>query len=281
MKEMKIMLNENIFRCPVCENPLFLSDKTYRCKNNHCFDLAKSGYVNLLLSNQMNAKNPGDNKLMVNARRDFLSKDYYLPLRECVCECATRHCPQNAVVLDAGCGEGYYTDGICNALLQKQTQFILGGVDISKNALAVAAKRNQCAKFAVGSVFHLPVADNKCDLLITMFAPYCGEEYRRILKPNAVMIMAIPDQRHLWQLKQAVYKTPYLNEVKDFDLDGFTLLENIPISYKIANDNNTDIANLFKMTPYYYKTGIEEQKVIDKLEKLETEVAFRVLIYRK
>ena len=38
----------NILICPVCKNELFFENKTAKCENNHCFDLAKEGYVNLL-----------------------------------------------------------------------------------------------------------------------------------------------------------------------------------------------------------------------------------------
>ena len=40
------------FCCPVCGEKLEISGKSYVCSNGHCFDLAKSGYVNLLLSKQ-------------------------------------------------------------------------------------------------------------------------------------------------------------------------------------------------------------------------------------
>ena len=36
--------------------------------------------------------------------------------------------------------------------------------------------------------------------------------------------MAIPGEEHLWELKKAVYETPYKNEVRDYPLDGFEFL---------------------------------------------------------
>ena len=65
--------------CPVCGLPLTLEAKTYRCEKNHCFDCAKSGYVNLLPP-APGGKRHGDDKLMVKARTDFLDKGYYDPL---------------------------------------------------------------------------------------------------------------------------------------------------------------------------------------------------------
>ncbi len=42
-----------------------------------------------------------------------------------------------------------------------------------------------------------------------------------------------------------------------------------------------DAENLFKMTPYYYKTGAEDQKKLPGLGELTTEVQFALSVYRK
>ena len=61
--------------CPVCGGALEKRAGAYRCQKNHSFDIAKSGYVNLLLNSSQG--HHGDDKLMVRARRDFLDKGYY------------------------------------------------------------------------------------------------------------------------------------------------------------------------------------------------------------
>lgn len=63
--------------CPKCKEKLEKIEKNYVCKNGHTYDIAKSGYVNLLLDNQKHSKNPGDDKDMVISRKKFLEKDYY------------------------------------------------------------------------------------------------------------------------------------------------------------------------------------------------------------
>lgn len=75
------MLN---FCCPVCKEELKLDGRTYRCINNHCFDCAKQGYVNLLQSNKSKSKRHGDDKLMIEARTEFLNTDSYKPLQAAV-----------------------------------------------------------------------------------------------------------------------------------------------------------------------------------------------------
>lgn len=263
--------------CPKCKEKLNIEGRSYICPNKHCFDTAKSGYVNLLLANQMNSALPGDNKLMVQARKAFLDKGYYFPLAEKLCETVSRYAFDKCRILDAGCGEGYYTEKVASACPYAE----IVGIDISKNAADYAARRTKSVKFAVASVFHLPVADESCDIVSTLFAPYCGEEFLRVLKNGGVMVMVIPSERHLWQLKCAVYDEPYLNEVKDFALDGFELLSRETVTGEITLPCTEDITALFSMTPYYYKTGIEGQQRLSRLETLTTEIGFEVLAYKK
>ena len=90
------------FICPVCALPLELYDRVYRCDNNHCFDKSKYGYVNLLRSNSSSAKRHGDDRLMIRARRDFLSKGYYSFLLDGLCDICAEYAPANALLIDAG-----------------------------------------------------------------------------------------------------------------------------------------------------------------------------------
>ena len=275
-------MNAHTHICPKCGCKLNLDGNSYRCENRHTYDRARSGYVNFLLSEQMNSKLPGDNKLMVNARKSFLSKGYYGKLMETFCEAVKKYAPENAVILDAGCGEGYYTVNMAKAV---PDSFIMG-TDISKTAVDSAAKRAKAENasnllFSVSSVFHLPVETCSCHMLTTLFAPFCADEFLRVLVPEGIMIMVIPSERHLIQLKEAVYDEPYLNEVKDFELEGFVLKEHINTADRIRLDSTEDILNLFSMTPYYYKTGEDGHKKLSALSELETEIGFEILIYGK
>ena len=96
----------SILICPVCGGNLEKTEHSYVCVKGHSFDIARSGYVNLLLSKHMGKTVHGDNKLMVNARREFLEKGYYAPLMNALCDKAEEFF-QGKVLLDAGCGEGY------------------------------------------------------------------------------------------------------------------------------------------------------------------------------
>ena len=147
--------------------------------------------------------------------------------------------------------------------------------------MKAAAKWQKDGDFSVASIFDIPVKDESVDCLINVFAPMVEGEFARVLKKDGVRIMVIPAERHLWQLKCAVYDEPYLNEVKDFSLDGFELLSRKTVADEITLPCSEDIEALFSMTPYYYKTGVEGQQRLSRLETLTTEIGFEVLAYRK
>lgn len=254
----------------------------YRCESNHCFDRAKSGYVNLLVDNQKNSKLPGDNKLMVDARNSFLSKEYYAPLLNALSATLCSHIANtNCIILDVGCGEGYYTTGLFRYLEAQGKSVQLSGIDISKLAIEKAAKRCHQLSFVVASAFHLPIKSRGCDILLNLFAPYCNEEFLRVLKDDGLLIMVIPSENHLWELKEAVYSLPYKNAPKGYGLDGFTLIENSVIKDKILVDNSDDLQALFTMTPYYYKTSKEDFGRLRLISKLDISVEFEILVYKK
>ena len=59
------------------------------------------------------------------------------------------------------------------------------------------------------------------------------------------------------------------------------LIEEIKIGKTIEISPNEDLINLFKMTPYYYKTGVEDQKKTENLNSLSVKAEFGIRIYRK
>ena len=125
----------SILTCPVCAYALTVRDRVASCRSGHAFDLAKEGYLNLLLPTQRRSRFPGDAPELCRARRAFLSAGYYAPLREFV---ADRLCGD--VVLDACCGEGYYTSAF--AARGHETY----GFDIARDAVRLAAKADKRLK---------------------------------------------------------------------------------------------------------------------------------------
>ncbi len=269
------------FICPVCGGELNGDLKGLSCRQNHHFDRAKSGYVNLLLKNQPKARRHGDDKLMLVSRRDFLNKGYYRPLLDAVCETIGEYASDRMKILDAGCGECYFTASIYGYLVKNGIEAEVLAVDISKDALVLGAKRSRELELAVASVFRLPVRGESCDMLFSVFAPFGPEEFCRVLKKGGVMIRVIPLERHLWSLKRAVYDEPYVNRVDRSVPDGFELVKSREVRGAIRLPCGEDIENVFRMTPYYYKTGEKDQKKLQELHELDTEIEFGIEVYRK
>ena len=162
----------SLFRCPVCEAPLARGARAYVCPSGHSYDLAREGYAYLLPPNQKHSAAPGDDRRMAQARRDFLSKGYYELLLNTLCCQILSLCGESPVILDAGCGEGYYTAGIFQALEAAGKSPRMAGTDISKFILRSAAKRERGVEFAVASSYRLPLADGAADLLLDCFSPW-------------------------------------------------------------------------------------------------------------
>lgn len=261
-------------RCPVCGGALLLVGRTLRCPKAHSFDLAKEGYANLLAIQKKHAAAPGDGKEMVRARRAFLAAGHYAPLMQTLAELAAE-LPHTHVV-DAGCGEGSYDRYLCDALGEIQ----LVGFDLSKEAVRLAAKRVPEGAFCVGGSFSAPVRDGWADLLLNIFSPFAGAEFHRMLRPGGHLIYAVPTARHLYGLKEVLYKTPYENEVKKTRYDGFAFVEERQATATLTLQGES-VQQLFAMTPYYWNTPADGAARLANCNTLTTEIGFRYLVYRK
>lgn len=273
----------SLFRCPLCEAPLERLDGVYRCPGGHSFDVAREGYVHLLPPNQKHSALPGDSRDMVLARRDFLSRGYYQPLLNTICNQISGIPGQAPVLLDVGCGEGYYTAGVYEALLAAGKTPRMAGTDISKLALRSAGKRRREGgiEFAVASSYRLPVADGTADALLNCFSPLALEEFHRVLKPGGRFLYVVPGPRHLWELKEILYDQPYPNEEKETPYEGFRYREIVPVDGTIVLERREDIQNLFRMTPYVWKTPKAGAGRLAALERLEVRISFRVHVFEK
>ena len=267
------------FVCPKCKGVLVLEGNTKKCKNNHCYDRAKAGYYNLLLG--VGGGTHGDNADMVEARRTFLSGGYYKPLADKLSATVLSFTQGGGCVLDAGCGEGYYTDIVETALSSRDGASNLLAFDISRDAVKYAAKRNRSLSLAVATAYSMPIADGTVDTVYNVFSPLAKDEVRRILKSGGHFIMAYPGPMHLYGLKSLIYKTPYKNEPADAKIDGFMLVSHETLSYRISLDTEEAVRSLFMMTPYAYRTPKEDKERILSLSSVSTEIEFIIDVYKK
>ena len=270
-----------MYSCPVCGGILAWGERACRCPEGHSFDIAAQGYVNLLLANKKSSPNPGDNAEMVAGRTRYLDSGSYAPLSDALNETVLSLCGNAPRVLDAGCGEGYYAARLFDALEGAGRTPVLFGVDLSKPAVRHAARRCRGGRFAVASLFALPLADGSADLVYNVFSPLCPPEFARVLAPGGYFVAVYPAARHLWGLKRVLYDAPYENADKSFELEGFRITGRRRVSYSFTLEGNALIESLFSMTPYYYKTPAEGAARLAALETLTTEADFWVVAYGK
>ena len=87
-------------------------------------------------------------------------------------------------MLDAGCGEGYYTEALTKGLGFSS----VCGIDVSKEALRYFKKRLSLSNAIVSSIFNMPVKSNSVDLALNMFAPVSATEFARVIKKDGFLI---------------------------------------------------------------------------------------------
>ena len=240
----------------------------------HCFDFSADGYLSLP------GQSGGDSKAAVAARTGFLSKDYYLRAAEAVCAAVEKYAPVSPVIIDAGCGEGYYTSKL--AELSDMTV----GFDLSKFACSAASKSAKRAGignilYSTASVFSLPVKSESADVVVNIFAPCAEDEYSRILKDGGYLFVVGAGKDHLMGLKRALYDDVYENGERADLPQKMSLVDKISASYTVKVEGQSDIAALFSMTPYYWRTSESDKDKLSGLDVLLTEVEFEINIYKK
>ena len=270
----------SLFLCPVCTGVLTREGGSLRCPMGHLFDVSASGYVNLLSGGRGVT---GDSKEMCLSRNRFLSQNYYACLAQALCGLLCERLPAKPgpVLVDAACGEGYYTAAMFAALTQRHPGALVAGVDLSKHALKYAAKRCQGAEFAVSSIFEMPLPGACADVITNLFAPIAWAEFHRVLRPGGLLVVVGPSERHLWGLKAFLYEHPYLNEQALHSQPGFHAVERRVVTDAIRLPRAQDIQDLFSMTPYFWKTPKEAVQRLQALETLETEIGFDIQVLQK
>ena len=223
----------------------------------------------------------GENREMVLARRSFLSGGFYEPLAMRLAYQVLEHTAPGGSLLDAGAGEGYYTDIVERALMTRDGKSDVSDFDISKDAVREICKKNPRISSVVAGSYHMPVPDGEFDTVINTFSPLALAETARVLKPRGIFIMAIPGENHLFDLKKVIYDTPYKNTVEDSALPGFELLLDEPLTYKIHLGSTDAVKNLFMMTPYAYRTNAQGRARVLALTSLECSADFRIFVYRR
>ncbi|MFT5691640.1 MAG: 23S rRNA (guanine745-N1)-methyltransferase [Oceanicoccus sp.] len=282
-------------RCPLCKASLSPNEKTWQCENGHSFDIAKQGYTNLLPVQNKKSKAPGDDANMVSSRSRFLNQKFYQPISDKINEVLIKYFNtaniENPNILDAGCGEGYYTNQLHDALRMKNEKdaFSITGIDISKQAVVAAAKRNKSVNWFVGSSSDLPLDNNSQQCILSLFSPVPALEFDRCLSHDGLLIVASTGENHLIELRKILYdevrKKTFnpTNAVESFfkpvHLHSFDIQQIYTVSFTIELVDSDTIKSLFAMTPHYWRVSPQRKEILDTINELAITVDIQLHLF--
>lgn len=286
-----------VLRCPVCGAPMRVDSGSLRCVSRHTFDIAREGHVDLLPPGHGRHNIAGDTREMIAARTRVLESGLFDPLAECVTGLATTclakavrlrsadgEARDTAVVLDCGCGTGYYLDRIARHFAQASSRTCLLGTDISSAALRRAARTLRNGLFFRNDIAHrISVVDRAADLIINIFAPRNSQEFHRILHPRGTLLIVIPGAGHLAQLRA---RLPILAIAPDKEErlmasmhPLFDLVQDRTVRYDRALDA-VQLLDLLRMTPSAWHLQQDAWRQAALLPALDVTLDFHVLELR-
>ncbi|MBT7455885.1 MAG: methyltransferase domain-containing protein [Gemmatimonadetes bacterium] len=276
---------QHIWMCPVCQQALRLVDRQFLCAEGHSFDVAREGYVNLVLAHQRSSSQAGDPPDSLRQRRLFLEAGDYEALANRVIEMVTSHLEGH--VLDVGCGEGYLlrrlqtaavAQGGNDAQPTRVAQF--HGVDISREGVRMGARMSEAIAFAVGNAYRLPVQADSVRLCLVMMAPREGAEIQRVLAADGILLCVTPGEGHLANFRKLVYNDARPHTPVEVPA-GFHVVSEEPVSFPLNLTSKESVSQLLEMTPYKWHMDPETYQRVRGVESLTDTADFTVQLLRR
>lgn len=273
----------DVLICPICRGALIRQGSSLRCAAGHSYDIARSGYVNLLPPGRKANAKSGDPDDMVRARREFLSGGYYDSYVRRVANIARGALGSPCdVMIDAACGEGHHS-----LILGEEIEpELLIGLDASKKAADTAAKSAKRLEiptefsFAAGNIFSMPISDSSCDLITVLFAPIPDRDAHRVLRSGGILCTACSGSDHLIELRQMIYDEVRVKESVLTEFDGFRTEAKENIKYTVDLDGDV-LRALFAMTPFCHRASVSAKEKIASSDGAKVTISVDCTIYRK
>lgn len=261
--------------CPHCQSPLIRHERSWACANGHSHDQARQGYLNLLLVQHKNSRQPGDTPAMLAHRQAFLDGGHYQPVSDEVNRLLSAAAPES--ILDMGCGEGYYTDRLARTLPGADC----AGLDISKDAVIKACRRNRQIQWLVGSSARLPVADTSVDAALSIFSPWSWQECLRILRQHGRLLLVGPHADHLLALREQLYDSVHATpELIKALPPGLQIVDDQVLRYPLTLSTEA-LTDLLGMTPHGWRSRPERQQALLEKGVSGLEVAMRMVMLQR
>ena len=275
-----------ILKCPVCDAPLTWSTRSATCPQDHTFDIARTGYLNLLLPNKKHSREPGDSPGMLRSRRAFLQAGFYDRVASAVNSAVVDVLSgrEHVNVADFGCGEGFFLAGLKRdldrAAIRPHGWF---GVDISRTGIRMATTYDRDVRWVVASLHESPFLPQSLDVVLSMCAPIAAADLRRVLRHDGALVTVTPGPGHLDALRALIYPSVVPHVPTPALLAGdthFTLAGSSRVRYPIALNSQDDISRLLAMTPYYWNISRETKALVDACPRLDVTVDMYVSVFQ-
>ena len=258
-----------------CRLPLAREERRYVCPNGHSFDVARSGYVNLLQPQDRRSKSPGDTAEAVAARRRFFENGHVQPIVAAIVNALPLK--QGEALLDAGCGEGHHLEAFRRAYAVEAW-----GVDISVPAIELAARGHRQCQWVVANADRLlPFEDGAFAAVTSITARMSSEEFRRVMRPGGALLVVLPAADDLLELRTAV-----LGAGLERDRTGRTVATFDPFFTLEGRETIRHVARLDRgsmvdvMSSSYRGLRTRERGKLEQLEAMEVTLARDVLLFR-
>ncbi|KYD04450.1 putative RNA methyltransferase [Saccharococcus caldoxylosilyticus] len=274
---------EKIFQCPICSSPMGIVDlKSLVCSNNHTFDIAKQGYVNLM-TRPLATKY---DKELFESRKIIAENGFFEPLHKMISEWIKNEVRlegETVKILDTGCGEGSHLSSIKQKISFPSAGEVLGvGIDIAKEGILVAAKNHYNMIWCVADLAHSPFKDNTFDVILNILSPANYREFQRLLNGNGIVIKVIPRSDYLKELREVFFDEPekqsYSNQktVRRFNAN-FEAVDKFRLCYSVSL-NQSLIPPLIRMTPLSWSATAEKVQALLNMNVGEITIDLDILV---
>lgn len=278
----KLLLDENIdvFKCPLCkENMITIDKNSMVCINNHCFDISKKGYVNLLNSNTKTIYN----KELFESRHEIYNSKVYDNLTEEIKYIIHNYTLAKNInyILDAGCGEGYFLNKLYEAK-NINNRYKLIGIDIAKEGISIATRGENKVIWCISDLSNLPFKDNVFDVILNILSPANYKEFTRVLSDDGIIVKIIPESNYLKEIRTSIQ-----GNIKNNDYNNKNIVavfkKHLNVVYENRINYKTDVSllnlmNLVKMTPL--TSTLDEEEILNLMKSgiLNVTIDLRVIV---
>ena len=284
------------FACPVCGEGLSIREDpspALACANNHSFDFAKQGYVNLLLCTKHRSKEPGYTRDMFEARRRVVEQGFFAPLGNLMAKMlqdaikARGQSFEEMLLLDVGSGEGALLDAMLGQLQERSGVAPMAvGFDIAKRGAQMACQMECEAMWLVANAKRgLPLRPDTTDLLCNILAPDDFPGFAEILHNDGLLLKVVPGEHHLIEIRQAIYENPRkrplgFHTIRDAFEEHFEILHTEELTYTLPVSEGL-LPDLLSMNPLFWKANREKMAILQENGLEEITGNFDVVLGRK